>query len=278
MGAERQALRTTFDSVAGRYERARPDYPPELFDELVRTTRLSAGDRVLEIGCATGKATRPLAERGLEVVAVELGAGLAAVARASLAEFPHVEIVHADFEAWEPGRSGFDAVVAATAWHWLDPRTRYRRAFDLLRPGGWLAFWSAAHVFPEGGDGFFLDIQEVYDAIGEGLPEGARWPQPGGLANSRAEIVATGLFDEVTVTQFDWEVVYDADQYIDLLETFSGHIAMARWKRDHLFAEIRLRMRDRPGGSVRRHWGAALHVARRPCEAGEDARRASGVG
>jgi hypothetical protein len=62
----------------------------------------------------------------------------------------------------------------ATAWHWLDPAIRYRRAHRLLRPSGQLAFWSARHGFPAGFDSFFTAIQEVYVAIGEGF--GEEWP------------------------------------------------------------------------------------------------------
>jgi SAM-dependent methyltransferase len=258
----RETLRATFDAVAERYHRARPEYPKALFDTLMRQTGLRAGDHVLEVGCATGKATRPLAERGLRLTCVELGAALAAVARRNLSGFDGVEVVHAAFETWRPPRgAAFDAVVAATAWHWIDPDIRYRRAFELLRPGGHLAFWSAVHVFPDGGDRFFHELQAVYDEIGE-----ARvwtWPRPRELPHERNEIVATGLFDRVTVTQFDWQTVHDADSYVDLLETFSGHIAMQPWQRERLYSEIRRRLAERPDGLVRRHWGAALHVARR---------------
>ena len=62
---------------------------------------------------------------------------------------------------------------------------------------------------------------------------------------------------------FDWERPYDADQHIDLLKTFSGHILMAGWQRDRLYGEIRSRLAERPDGMLRRHWGAVLHVARR---------------
>ena len=65
------------------------------------------------------------------------------------------------------------------------------------------------------------------------------------------------------MTQFDWEVTYDAESYIDLLETFSGHIAMQPWQRERLYAEIRRRLGERPDGLLCRHWGAALHVAGR---------------
>jgi hypothetical protein len=112
-------------------------------------------------------------------------------------------------------------------------------------------------------DPFFAEIQEVYEEIGEGLPPDAAWPKPGQLQDDRAEIEATGLFEDVRVRQFDWELTYKAERYIDLLETFSGHIAMAPWQRDRLFGEVRRRLAQRPDGVVRRHWGAVLHVARR---------------
>ncbi len=67
----------------------------------------------------------------------------------------------------------------------------------------------------------------------------------------------------VAVRQYDWEVIYTAEEYIELLGTFSGHLTMAGWQRDRLFGEIRRRLAQRPDRSVRRGWGAVLHVARR---------------
>lgn len=153
-------------------------------------------------------------------------------------------------------------VVAATCWHWMDAATKYQRARRHLRPGGHLAFWAATHVIPIDGDPFFADIQDVYDEIGEGMDE---WIEirPGTLRERRDEIEGSGCFDVVAIEQFDWEVVYDADGYIALLDTFSGHIAMEQWQRDRLYAAIRHRLADRPSGSVHRHYGAALHVATR---------------
>jgi hypothetical protein len=118
-------------------------------------------------------------------------------------------------------------------------------------------------VVPDGGDPFFAEIQEIYDEIGEGLPDDAVYLRPGELPEEAAEIEATGLFEDVQVRHFDWEISYDADGYIGLLDTFSGHIAMESWQRDRLYAEIRRRLAGRPDGRLRRHWGAALHVARR---------------
>jgi SAM-dependent methyltransferase len=255
-------LRETFNRAAELYQRARPDYPDELFDDLVAAAGLEAGARLLEVGCATGKATVPLARRGFLITCVELGPELAAAARRNLAGLG-AEVVGANFEDWPGPGPVFDLVYAATAWHWIDPARRYELAWRALRPGGHLAFWNGSHVLPDGGDPFFDELQEVYEEIGEGLPPGAVRPVPGQLTDFSGEIEASGLFSVVHVRQFDWERVYDAEGYIELLDTFSGHIAMAGWQRDRLYGEIRRRLAERPGGTLRRHWGAALHVARR---------------
>ena len=63
------------------------------------------------------------------------------------------------------------------------------------------------------------------------------------------------------VRHVDWETTYDADGYLALLDTFSGHIAMAPAARERLYGEIRRRLALRPDGRLRRHWGAVLHVA-----------------
>ena len=260
---ERHHLRSTFDHAADLYQRARPDYPSELFNAVVEVAKIKPGDRLLEVGCATGKATVPLAKRDLRITCVEPGARLAAVARHNVDGFA-VDVIEARFEDWSPDQETlYDLVYAATAWHWVDPNIRYQKAWHCLRPGSHLAFWDAIHVFPEGGDTFFAEIQDVYDEIGEGVSPGTVWPRPGELEESVSDIEASGLFEVVHVQHFDWQKIYDAEAYIELLQTFSGHIAMDDWKRERLFGEIRLRLARREDGLLRRHWGGVLHIARR---------------
>jgi SAM-dependent methyltransferase len=258
----REPLRRTFDSAADLYEAARPSYPTELFDDLVELAGLKPGDRLLEIGCATGKATRVLLERGFSVVCVEMGAQLAEHARRNLIGLP-VEIHVVPFEEWEGEHGAFDLVYAATAWHWVDPEIRYRKAHEVLRPGGHLAFWSARHAFPAGFDPFFTEIQEVYDAIGESHPGEWPPPPPDEIPDDHHEIESSGLFEDVQVRRYVWETLYTADDYIALLNTFSGHIAMEPAKRERLYREVRQRIAQRPDPRVRRHWYAILHVAHR---------------
>jgi len=258
---KREQLRQTFDGAAERYDRARPNYPEALFDDLVALTGLNPGDHLIEVGCATGKATRPLARRGFGITCVELGAELAAVARQNLAGFA-VKVVTGTFEEWESAEPA-SLVYAATAWHWIDPAVRYQRAWQALRPGGHLALWAAEHVFPAGGDPFFDDIDDIYEEIGEADPRGTYKPRPGELPDQRADVEASGLFAVTAVRHYDWEQAYSAAEYIELLTTFSGHIAMAEWKRQRLFGEVRRRLALRRDHSLRRGWGAVLTVAQR---------------
>jgi SAM-dependent methyltransferase len=272
--SEREQLRQTFDRIASGYQEARPEYPDALFDTLIGLTGIDPEvDALCEVGSASGKATLPLARRGFAITCVELGAALAAEARRNLAGFDRVTVVNADFETWEPdrgtrdrsisGSSGFGLVFAATAWHWIDPAVKYAKAAALLRPGGHLAFWDAGHVTVAGGDPFFAELQEVYDEIGTGEPSRHVLPTPEELVSHEPEIAASGLFTDIVSRRFDWEIRYTAEPYIRLLETFSSHIAMEPWQRDRLYGEIRRRLALRPDGTLRRHWGGVLHVARK---------------
>lgn len=195
---DRERLRGMFDLAAETYQDARPDYPGLLFDRLLEITGCRAGDRVLEVGAGPGKATLPLLQRGLHVTAVEPGPAMSAQLRQNLRGYP-AEVVPTRFEDWAGPWGRYTAVIAATAWHWVDPVRRYRLAADVLRPGGHLAIWSGGHVCPPGGDLFFEEIQEVYHAIGEGDPQGARRPEDGQLPDQVAEIEASGLFEMITV-------------------------------------------------------------------------------
>jgi SAM-dependent methyltransferase len=109
-------LRSTFDEAAELYDRARPGYPPEPFNDLSDVADLRPGARILEFGPGTGKTTVPLAERKFQITAVELGPNLAAVARRMLARFPNVAVTVAAFEDFPLPSEPFDAVVSATAF------------------------------------------------------------------------------------------------------------------------------------------------------------------
>jgi SAM-dependent methyltransferase len=253
---ERRRLRETFEEVPELYDRARPSYPDELFDDLVELARLGPDARILELGPGTGKATLPLAERGFEIVGVELGEGLAAVARRNLAPFPNVEIVTERFETWDADAS-FDAVVAFTAFHWIDPDVKYAKSARLLRDGGSLAVVTTKHV--EGSDPFWAEVQEDYDAV---VPsdENSPPPPPDEVPDLSDEIEASSCFHNIAVRRYLWDVPYAIDDYLAVLDTYSGHRALPNEQRRRLYQRIRERVGDR---IVRKTYLFMLNVAAR---------------
>jgi SAM-dependent methyltransferase len=104
--------------------------------------------RVLDLACGTGSISRRLLARlpAARTVAVDIDPALLTIAEASLGHDDRARIVRADLgdPAWVDavGGTGFDAVVTATALHWLaEPTLRrlYRDLRGLVRPGGVVA-------------------------------------------------------------------------------------------------------------------------------------------
>jgi SAM-dependent methyltransferase len=259
---EREHLRTMFEQVPELYERARPTYPAELFDDLAGLTGLRKGSRVLEIGCGTGQATLPLARRGYAVLCVELGEGLAAAARRNLASFSNVDVVHANFETWEPERAAYDAIVAFTAFHWVDPELRYEKSARLLLEHGSLALVGTLHVRRPEGDAFWIDVQQDYEAV---VPSRGNRPPPlpEELGSLRDEIEESGHFEYVAWRTYLWDLSYSADEYISVLDTYSGHRLLEDAQRQELYDRIRRRIQARPGGRVTKTYLNLLNVARK---------------
>ncbi len=135
--ALRDAARRTYGADARGYAAARPDYPPRVYEVLATRCGVGAGTRVLEIGPGSGQVTAHLLAAGARVVAVEPDPGFAAYLAATV---PEARVVPEPFETADVG-TGFDAVVAATSFHWLDQPVALARVGRVLRPGGWAAIW-----------------------------------------------------------------------------------------------------------------------------------------
>jgi SAM-dependent methyltransferase len=198
------------------------------------------------------------------VTAIEPGASLAATAAERLADFPDVAIELSRFEDWDPpAETAYDAVFAATSWHWIDPTRGYIKAARLLRPDGVLAIVTTHHVLPADCDRFFVEIQEVYDEIEESDPRGGP-PEPEAVVDPLgAEIADSGWFDPPAIRRHLWSRTYTADDYIDVLRTYSGHIVMTDEQRSRLFGAIRERIGRRTPATVEKHYLNIVCVARR---------------
>jgi SAM-dependent methyltransferase len=191
----RRELRRGFNADAEAYDRTRPVLPGALFDDLLQAAGLRQGDRVVEIGCGTGQATVPLAERGLAVTAVELGAALADRARARTAGFPLVRVVTSSFEDWrDTSAVPVRAVAVFNALHWIDPGARYAKPAAILARGGVMAVGSCRWARPADAEPFWFDVQQDYRAMGvAGEPP----PPPEQIGKWHFPDEARAYFDEV---------------------------------------------------------------------------------
>ena len=261
----RETFRATFDEDPAAYDRVRPVAPAAVFDDLVALAGLGAGSSIVEIGPGTGQATRPLAARGLRVLALELGPRLAERARQNLAELGDVSVVTTSFEAWDPGTARFDAVVACNSFHWVDPAVRFAKAAAVLRPGGCLAVLSTPWVIPDGADRFWWDVQDDYVAVGAGYVDPAtkhpdRVSGTSGSGDPGPAVRASGLFEEPTLRRELFTVTFTADDYALNLSTQSGTKELPPEAQAALIDRVRRRI-VAGGGTVTAHLLAQLTVA-----------------
>lgn len=244
-------LRRTFDAAAAIYHQARPAYPPALFDRLAEL--LPPCPRVLEIGPGTGQATEPMLERGASVRAVELGPNLAAtlvhrLAPAIAAGRLRVEVDDVELLAVDP--SSVDAVVSATAFHWIRPSLRLTLPRRWLRPDGRLAVIDTMQVASAVDGGYYEAAQAIYARFGQANDSSAPRPddvEPPILAIMEAAAECTAI----TLDRFRCDQTYTPETYRQLLRTFSGPLSMPQLERDAMIEALVTLVCER-GGSLTR--------------------------
>jgi len=206
-----------FGADAGRYDRARPTYPADLVDRIIAA---SPGRDVLDVGCGTGISARLFQAAGCRVLGVDPDPRMAGLARQGGTE---TEV--ATFEDWDPAGRTFDAVIAAQAWHWVDPAAGAAKAAAVLRPGGRLAvFWNAF--------GPPKDLREAFAAVFRRVlpdsPAAGFWDRPAidgyraGCVQVAGAIRQTGAFGEPEEWLSHWERPYTRDEWLDLVPTTGG--------------------------------------------------------
>jgi SAM-dependent methyltransferase len=196
----------------------------------------------LEIGCGAGQATALFASLMPTQICIDPGPKLLEECKASHSNLPGYSFVCSAFEEYDNGPASFDLIYAATCFHWLKAGQRFKKASSLLTGQGGLAVFTDRHTKKK--EGFFKEVQAVYQEI---APE---------LASSTPSMPK----DESTVeenplillhqSEYDREIKYTSDEYVGLLKTFSGHIALGERKLDELCDGIRALIEKEHGGSI----------------------------
>jgi SAM-dependent methyltransferase len=251
-----------FDQDAGLYDRIRPTYPSVVFDDLAEIAHLLPGSRVLEVGAGTGQATVHLAGRGYAVTALEPGPSLAGEVKKKLGAFPLTNVNVVSFEGWTPPSERFDAVVAATSFHWLGPGIRVKKAANVLRVGGALAILSTHHV-AGGTREFFEKVQDCYIRYDPETEPGLTLPPEGDVSIDLTEIEDSVYLGRIDQRAYPWEAIYTAETYEQLLMTYSGHRALEAEPRSALLACIRDLIDRKFGGRITKRYLFQLAVAHR---------------
>lgn len=245
-------LKTTFNTAATLYEEVRPGYPEKLIQDVVDLSGLDDHSRILEIGCGTGKATQSFAERGYELVCLDIGADLIAVAQAKLKAFSNVSFVRAAFETWKPNKK-FDLVISATAFHWIDPEVRYLRVSEALGSKGFLAVFSNQHARKD--EGFFAEVQDLYDRY---------YPRPIENRPTHAtNFPGVEAFQDPIKRVYPWTRTYSSEQYIKLLNTYSDHIALPDKNKRLLYEGIVDLIETKYDGQITKHYAAVLDLRKK---------------
>lgn len=215
---QQRQVAESFGVDAERYDRARPRYPEELVERLVAG---SSGREVLDVGTGTGIAARQFQKAGCGVLGIEPDARLAEVARRF-----GLEVDEATFEEWKPAGRQFDAVVAAQAWHWVDPAAGAAKAARILRPGGRLAaFWNVFQFPSEVADA----IAEVCRRVMPNAPfdfgamlNNAMAGYEGFFTKTSDGIREAGGFGEPEQWRFDWAWNYSREAWLDQMPTLGA--------------------------------------------------------
>ena len=190
------------DAPAHRWDPDRYDdehaFVAEYGRDLLDLLAPEPGERVLDVGCGTGRLTRQVADAGAAVVGLDASAEMVERAREA---HPDLRFVRGDAREFEADRP-FDAVLSNAALHWIPEGDQPRvidRIASAMRPGG-------RFVAEMGGAG---NVGSIVDALAAELEAHGRdfehpWYFPAlgeyaSLLESRGfEVTFARLFDRPT--------------------------------------------------------------------------------
>lgn len=264
-GKDLDERKTWYGSVADAYNRVRPRYPSEIIDRTIQLAQLPPQAKILELGCGPAIATVDFAKLGFSLLGLEPNREAAELAKQNCTEYPQVEIQNLAFEEWELQQDRFDAVLAATSWHWIDSEIAYEKSAAALKDkGSLILLWNTP---PQIDDATYQLVDEIYQTLAPSIPlyarhEGRKTHQLDFLKFSQI-IIDSGYFDNLNYDSSIHQIVYSLDDYLLLLSTLSPYIALAEETRFKLFTNLREVLHHNRGDHLYLSFISAFHVARK---------------
>ncbi|MFF0791645.1 hypothetical protein [Streptomyces spiralis] len=166
-----------------------------------------------------------------------------------------------------PRRRRFDVLVAASSWHWVDPSIGWRRAHDVLRPGGGMALLGNVVVRRPGEPEAYAETADLHERFSPGHPG---WGHPPLEDDVRGTDDGWGLVDDPgglfgpTIVRWYPTVQWlDGAGFADLLRSTSLYRGLDRDVRVSLLDAVAERIRTRMGDRVPRRCLSVLRAGRR---------------
>lgn len=252
---------TSFDDDVANYEAARPPYPDALFDLLATRCGIGPAAKVLEIGAGPGTATVRLLDLGATVSAVEPGERMSARLRERVAGRA-CEVITGRFEDVRL-TGGYDAVCAATSFHWTDPVVSVAKVADQLRPGGWAALWWNVHAPPDGSHDRLSTAIQPITARFQTAERRAATPYALAEAARRSDLGRDPRLEYVDHIRLAWPFTHDSASLRALFASFSDWATLPEPDRSRALDDVAAIVDDRFGGTVTRTYTTAVHLLRR---------------
>lgn len=256
-----KGLETTFNTVYSEYDRWRPTYVTELYDDIFAAKEIDQASNVLEIGIGTGQATLPILERGCSLTAIELGDKLAEYTKQKFSKFKNFNIVNMAFQDYECQPNSFDFIFSASAFHWIPEEIGYTKVYDLLKSGGVFARFANNPYKDKGREDIHVALQKIYSKYMPGSLRETEYSEED--AQSRAEISKKYGFIDINYKLYHRTRTFSAKEYVSLLGTYSDHVAIEEQKRLKFFDEIEKAIEDL-GNRITIYDTLDLQLARKP--------------
>lgn len=251
-----------YSEAATAYNRVRPRYSQELINRVVELAQLQKDASILELGCGPGTATTSFAQLGFSMVCLEPSQDTYQLARQNCAAYPDVEIKNSTFEEWELENNKFNAVLAATSFHWISPDMGFQKAAEALKENGFLILlWNTA-LQPS--HEIYQVLNEVYQAQAPSLARyEQRETQEEELRIFGQTAINSGRFKNLVSQQFVCKITYSIDDYMTLLSTYSPYIALDQNKRNILFVSLREVLVKNCGSSINLSYLSVFQIAQK---------------
>ena len=232
-----------YSSVAQAYHLARPRYSKSLLQFALERANLSPTSTILEVGCGPGTATVDLAEFGYPIVALEPSTDACELARQNCQNYPHVTLVNSTLEEWEREACPFDAVVAASSYHWISPEVREDKIISCFPGQGTLILLWNTPPRPE--PDVYSILNSVYQNYNPSLATYDDLATHQQSLNQMGEsLLVSGNFRDLRSQQEICDRRYDIDTYLALLTTLSQYIRLDTAERNKILSALKLALQQ----------------------------------